>query len=110
MKDQYQFYPILINGEPYNVVVRSERQAFDSNDAYRTIPSTIAFSIDNQGTTILTIDNTVVINPGDPPYNIGGDLFARRDDEVKLTFSGVGTNNAVVTQDLAIRLAKLEFV
>ena len=104
---KYNYYPVLIDGQPYNVEVRSQRVQFTAAGTFRAIPNTIALSFSNQGQQTLTIDEVFVIAPNGADYNLGGDLFGRRSDEVALAFTGAGTTICIVTQDIFIRVVPL---
>lgn len=101
-------YPVLINGKPWNVEVRSQRTAFDANGTFIAIPNTIALSFENQGATVVTLDGVFVMAVGSPAYNLGGDLYARRSDEITIAFTGAGVNSCIVTQDVFIRFVSIE--
>jgi len=107
---KYNFYPILIDGVPHNVVVRSQRILFDAADTYRAIPNTIAISFENQGAQSVVLDGVFTIAPGSAPYNLGGDPFVRRDDEIAITFTGAGATLCIVTQDLVLKIVPLEII
>lgn len=107
MNGRIEYYPILINGVAYNVTVRSQRTQFTADGTFRAIPNTIALSFENQGVTNVTLDRVFLMTPGSPAYNLGGDLFGRRDDEIDFAFAG-GAGTLIVTQDIFVRLVKLE--
>lgn len=110
MGGKYEFYPVLIKGVPYNMVVRSVRSVFTADGSFTTLPSTVALSFENQGTQDILLDGVFELDAGAAPYNLGGDLYGRRDDLIKFAFVGVGVPKLVITQDVVKGMAPLEFI
>lgn len=106
----FNYYPILIDKEPYNLVVRSSFILFVEDGIFEALPNTIAFSIENQGTvnSLITIGNIFEIEVGGPALNFGGDIFMRRDDRLAIAFTGAGVDRGVITMDVVKGLVPLE--
>ncbi len=109
---KFDFYPVLIDGVPYNLVVRSSFIVFVANDVFEALPNTVAIAVENEGTaaSLVTVNRAKRLAVGTPPLILGGDSFMRRDDRLDIRFTGVGTNRCVITFDIVKGLVPLEFV
>ncbi len=105
---KFNYYPVLIDGQPFNVEVRSERVQFLAAGSFRAIPETIAISFANLGGQSVILDGVFTILPNAADYNLGGDLFGRRSDEIDITFTGAGTTICIVTQDIFVRFVEID--
>jgi len=111
--ENYEFYPVLIDGIPHNLVIRSVRSLFIVDGSFQALPSTIAISIENQGGVGgagVVIDDVFELASGSPAYNLGGSLYSRRNDLIRFTFTAPGTQRLIFTQDVATGLTPLEFI
>lgn len=109
---RFDYYPVLIEGVPHNLVVRSSFVVFTADDIFQALPNTVAIAIENQGTlaSVITVNNSFNIAVGTPPLILGGDSFMRRDDRLNITFSGAGVNRCGIIFDIVKGLTPLEFV
>lgn len=110
---KYNFYSVLIDGKPYNLVIRSVRSLFVVDGSFQAVPSTVAISIENQGGVGgagVVIDDVFELASGSPAYNLGGSLYSRRIDLIRFTFTAPGTQRLLITQDVASGLTPLEFI
>lgn len=109
---KFEVYPVLINGVPYNLVVRSSFTVFTANGIFTTIPNTVTISIANQGTlaSVVTVNGAFNIAVGTPDLILGGDAYMRRDDRFNITFAGAGVNRCVITMDVVKGIVPLEFI
>lgn len=109
---KFEIYPVLIKGEPYNLLVRTTFMVFNADGIFEALANTVAFSIENQGTlgNIVTLNNQFDMAVGSPPFNAGGDVYMRRDDRIQITFAGGGVSNAVIAMDIVKGLVPLEFI
>lgn len=112
MKRNFEIYPVLIDKVPHNLVVRTTFMVFTEDDVFEALPNTVAFSIENQGTlgNIITLNDQFAMAVGSPAFIFGGDAYMRRDDRLKISFSGGGVSRAVIAMDIVKGLVRLEFI